>query len=281
MSKQVRELLRAAVDRLANTSDDPLLDAQVLLAYALRCDRSWLYAHADDPAPDSEQAEFERLITQRMAGQPVAHLTGMREFWSLDLQVSPATLIPRPETELLVETVLDLDLPTDAKALDLGTGTGAIALALARERPGWRITATDRSAAALAVATDNVERLKITNVSLLQGNWFAALAQDAAFDLIVSNPPYIADHDPHLTQGDVRFEPRDALVSGADGLDDIRHLIASAARYLSPGGWLWFEHGYDQGEQVTELLRNQGFEAVEMRRDLAGNARISGGRHNP
>ncbi len=277
MSQTIREHLRLSTERLGSAAEQPLLDAQVLLAHALEKDRSWLYAHADDPLPATAQAVFEQLIEQRAAGHPVAHLTGRRAFWAIELEVSADTLIPRPETELLVETVLQANLPEEATVLDLGTGSGAIALAIAYERSRWQITAVDRSVAALDVARRNLERLQLKNVSLLHGDWFDALPAGSRFDAIVSNPPYIAERDPHLTRGDLRFEPRDALVSGADGLDDIRHLVAHAATYLKPGGWLWLEHGYDQGDAVAGLLHQYAYHTVTGNRDLAGNARVSGG----
>ncbi len=277
MSRTIREHLRLSAERLAGVTEQPLLDAQVLLAHVLEKDRSWLYAHADDPLPVAAQALFKQLIEQRAAGHPIAHLTGRRAFWALELEVSADTLIPRPETELLVETLLQSDLPDEAAVLDLGTGSGAIALGIAYEQPRWQITAVDRSVAALDVARRNLERLQLKNVSLLHGDWFDALPDGSTFDAIVSNPPYIAEHDPHLARGDVRFEPREALVSGADGLDDIHHLVAHASAYLKPGGWLWLEHGYDQGEAVAELLRQHAYRSVTGKRDLTGNPRVSGG----
>ena len=275
----IRALVERALTALASGSDAPLLDAQILLAHVLDHDRSWLYAHPDHRPNTVECAEFERLLKRRQSGEPVAHLTGRREFWSLPLRVDQNTLVPRPETEHLVEAALALDLPDDARVLDLGCGSGAIALALAKERPAWRITATDVSEQALGLASNNAQTLGLGDVRFAEGQWFDAVSPNELFDLIVSNPPYIANGDPHLEQGDLRFEPRSALVSGEDGLDDIRIIVAKAKTHLRPGGWLWLEHGYEQGGQVTDLLRQHGYDRPSHRRDLAGHLRCSGGQH--
>ena len=269
---KVRDALQAAAQRLGER-----VDAEVLLAYALSKSRSWLIAHADDLLPAEHASAYAVLVEQREAGEPVAYITGRRGFWSLDLEVTPATLIPRPETELLVELVLQL-LPIDkaARVLDLGTGTGAIALAIARERPRAQVTATDASADALAVAQRNAQRHGIRNVSFAHGDWFAPLG-DQRFDVIVSNPPYIESHDPHLNQGDLRFEPITALASGADGLDDIRRIIVDAPRHLASEAWLLFEHGWNQGEAVHMLLRNASFTKVSTTRDLEQRDRVTAG----
>jgi release factor glutamine methyltransferase len=253
------------------------VDAEVLLAYALSKSRSWLIAHADDALSAEHASAYTVLVEQREAGEPVAYITGRRGFWSLDLEVTPATLIPRPETELLVELALER-LPVDAASsvLDLGTGTGAIALAIARERPRAQVIATDASAEALAVAQRNAERHGIRNVSFAHGDWFAPLGEQR-FDVIVSNPPYIESHDPHLNQGDLRFEPMSALASGADGLDDIRRIIVDAGRHLAADGWLLFEHGWNQGDAVRMLLRSASFVKVSTTRDLEQRDRVTAG----
>ncbi len=274
----IAEALQDATVRLRPVQDIARLDAEVLLAHVLGRDRTYLHTWPERELCAEELARFEALLQRRLKGEPVAHLTGTRAFWTLDLQVGPATLIPRPETELLVEAALArLPGSGDCRILDLGTGSGAIALALASECPGCRVEAVERSEAALAVARENAVRLGLDNVTFHAGDWFEPLA-DERFDLILSNPPYIPRHDPHLEQGDVRFEPRNALISGEDGLDDIRHLIAMAPAHLLPGGWLLLEHGYDQGEAVSALFEAQGFIEVEELRDLQGHGRVALGR---
>ena len=248
------------------------------MAHLLGRDRSWLYAWPDHRLDEAQLVGFAQLVDARAGGRPVAHLTGRREFWSLPIAVNEHTLIPRPETEQLVEIALSLELSRTARVLDLGTGSGAIALALATHRPTWQIVAVDSSAAALDVARDNARRLGASAVHLVHGDWFATLPGDRPFDLIVSNPPYIAAADPHLSEGDVRFEPASALVSGEDGLADLRRIITDAPPFLCPGGWLWLEHGFDQGPLVTDMLRSRGFHDVQTRSDLAGHPRHSGGR---
>lgn len=273
----VRGLLTGATRRLAESSADPSIEAQILLAHALGRDRSWLYARPEHVPGPSERRDFEHLTARRLAGEPIAYLTGRREFWSLSLKVSPATLIPRPETEHLVEAVLALGLEPGAQVVDLGTGSGAVALALAHEHRDWSVTATDVSSDALAIATANARTLGLYNVGFRRGDWFAALPSSSRFHAIVSNPPYVADDDPHLDQGDLRFEPRAALTAGPQGLDVLRHLIAGAPAFLQPGGWLWLEHGADQGRRVRALLKAGGFRQTSTRRDLAGLERCSGG----
>lgn len=253
------------------------LDAELLLAAALGKPRSYLRTWPEHE-PDAERlAAFSTMLERRCAGEPVAYILGHQGFWSLDLEVAPHTLIPRPDTELLVETALQLAPATPLRVLDLGTGTGAIALALASERGGWRVIGVDRIAEAVALAERNRQRLKLDNVEFRQSSWFGALAGER-FGLIVSNPPYIAAEDQHLGEGDVRFEPLSALVAGADGLDDIRQIIGDAPQHLEAGGRLLLEHGYDQAEAVRALLSDAGFLAVESRRDLGGHERISLGR---
>ncbi len=251
------------------------LDAEVLLCHCLDKPRSYLYSHGEQAVPTGQLAAYEQLLEERRAGQPVAYLTGQREFWSLALAVNEHTLIPRPETETLVLWALDLALPAGAVVVDWGTGSGAIALALASERPDWQIAAGDLSRGALDVADLNRHRLGLA-VRLLQSDWGAAFA-DANLDLVVSNPPYVAAGDPHLYRGDLPFEPLGALVAGDDGLDAIRRIVVDATRVLKPGGWLLLEHGYDQAVRVRDLLEEAGFGAVSSREDLAGIARVSGG----
>jgi len=253
------------------------LDVELLLAAALGKPRSYLRTWPEKLVPREVLARFQADLKRRRQGEPVAYILGQQGFWSLDLEVSPDTLIPRPDTEVLVETALALPLADEAQVLDLGTGTGAIALALAHERPRWTVLGVDRIPAAVELARRNAERLRLDTVRFAESHWFSAL-EGQRFALIVSNPPYIAGSDHHLDEGDVRFEPRSALVAGPDGLDDIRELIAAAPDHLEAGGWLWLEHGFEQAGAVRELLVRQGFAEVESRQDLGGHQRISGGR---
>ncbi|MGY8564139.1 peptide chain release factor N(5)-glutamine methyltransferase [Paracidovorax citrulli] len=253
-------------------------EAELLLLHVLGRERSWLFAHATDLVDPGSGQAFAELLQRRLAGEPVAYLLGRRGFWTLDLAVSPDTLIPRPETERLVELALErLPEATPLRVADLGTGSGAIALALASERPQARVVATDMSPAALAVAAANARRHGLDNVAFRQGSWHAPLAGER-FDLIASNPPYIASDDPHLARGDLRFEPASALASGHDGLDDIRLIIAGAATHLLPGGWLLLEHGWDQGAAIRALLADAGFVDVATGVDLEQRDRVSLGR---
>ncbi|HET8899704.1 MAG TPA: peptide chain release factor N(5)-glutamine methyltransferase [Rhodanobacteraceae bacterium] len=266
----VRAALAAGAGRLGERAE-----AEILLAHALGADRAWLFAHAREALEPAVAARYHALLQRRADGEPVAYLTGRRGFWTLDLDVTPATLIPRPETELLVELALER-LPADREldVADLGTGSGAIALALASERPRARVLACDVSIGALAVARGNAERLDIGNVHFAHSNWFDALAGQR-FHLIASNPPYVAEGDPHLQQGDLRFEPPQALACGADGLAAIRRIIAAAPTHLHPAGWLLLEHGWEQGAAVRALLVDAGFRAISTARDLEQRERIS------
>ncbi|WP_457435806.1 peptide chain release factor N(5)-glutamine methyltransferase [Pseudomonas sp. TE3786] len=259
-------------------SDTAQLDAELLLAAVLGKPRSFLRTWPERELSAEQLQQFEAAIQRRQQGEPVAYILGQQGFWSLDLEVAPHTLIPRPDTELLVETALELLPHNPLAALDLGTGTGAIALALAKERPGWSVTGVDRVPEAVALAERNRSRLQLNNGQFRQSHWFSAVAGQR-FTLIVSNPPYICAGDKHLSEGDVRFEPASALVAGADGLDDIRLIIEQAPEHLVAGGWLLLEHGFDQAAAVRELLAARGFTEVDSRRDLGGHERISLGRY--
>lgn len=251
------------------------LEIQILLCHVLGLPRSWLIGHDRDVLPESSVQAYSALLTHRLVGEPIAYIVGGREFFGLEFLTAPAVLIPRPETELLVELALArIPVNQPCRVLDLGTGSGAIAISLAKNRPLAELVAVDQSQAALSVARENAARLQAPNLRLLQSDWFSALA-DKVFDLIVSNPPYVEAADPHLQQGDVRFEPLSALASGSDGLDDIRRIVAAAPQHLNPGGWLLFEHGYNQGQGCRALLHQHGFMDVETIRDLAGHERVS------
>ena len=273
----VAELLQWGRQRLAD-SDEAQTDTQVLLCHVLEKDRAWLFAWSDREIATDSASRYRELIEQRANGMPVAYLTGRRGFWSLQLGVDQHTLIPRPETEHLVELALER-IPAKAnwRIADLGTGTGAIALAVAKERPGCHIIATDKSATALQVAEENARLNRISNVTFKQGDWLAAVTGEPPFEMILSNPPYIKEDDPHLQQGDVRFDPDSALHAGAEGLDDLQQIIEQALPHLKPGGWLLLEHGYDQEAAVQALLRQAGYEQVEDYRDLAGQPRVAVG----
>ena len=259
---------------LEGVSDSPRLDLEVLLCHVLDKPRSYLFTWPEQVLDETHASHFDDLLQRRVNGEPVAHLTGQKEFWSLSLAVNATTLIPRPDTELLVETALNLIDETGAQVLDLGTGTGAIALALASERPSWQVVAVDTVPEAVALAETNRQRLNLDNVCVMPGHWFEGITQQR-FDLIVTNPPYIDVDDPHLKEGDVRFEPSSALVSGNKGLADIELIIGEAKNYLSDGGWLLIEHGYQQAEAVRTLLSAEGYCQISTQRDLAGHERLA------
>jgi release factor glutamine methyltransferase len=282
LSHTIQHILAAdpplLVSALALEASSARIEVQCLLQAVLHVQRVYLLAHPERSLSDAELSHYNGFLQRRLAGEPIAYILGEREFFGLNLKVTPATLIPRPDTELLVELAVQrIPRHEPCKVLDLGTGTGAIALAIAHACPQAQVLACDASAAALAVATENARILGLANVSFVQSDWFAELGAQQ-FALIVTNPPYIAADDPHLAQGDVRFEPIAALVAGADGLDDIRHIILHAASHLMPGGWLLLEHGYDQAARVRSLLEGAKFEEVFSARDLAGIERASGGR---
>ena len=253
------------------------VDARALMRYACAVDDAYLIAHADETLSAAHGAAYAAFVARRTAGEPVAYITGAREFFSLEFKVTPAVLIPRPETELLVEFALEsVSADRVCSVLDLGTGSGCVAIAIAKHRPRARVVALDRSAAALDVARENATRHATANLELRESDWFAALGAQR-FDVIVANPPYVATGDPHLEAGDLRFEPAGALVAGSDGLACIRVIVAAASRHLQVGGWLAIEHGYDQAGRCCDMLVAAGFDAVLSRTDLAGIARISGG----
>ena len=276
MTETIGDALRKAVPLLGD-SDTARIDAEILLAHALNKPRSHLFAWPEKSLATPEQQHFNDLLEARRRGQPVAYLTGTREFWSLALKVTPGTLIPRPETELLVELAIDRIRERNySSLLDLGTGSGAIALAIASECPNLRITACDVSPAALAVARENADTLSTSNISWIQSDWFSNIPLET-FGIIVSNPPYIEAADSHLQIGDVAHEPKLALSSGRDGLDAIRQIAQQAPEYLCEGGMLMFEHGYTQGNAVREILSSGGFTSLETRQDLSGLDRVSSG----
>lgn len=278
MASTIDQIIRQATQQLAASSPSPRLDTEVLLMHITGLARTALITRAQEQLLPEHEERLLELFGRRAHGEPIAYLTGRREFWSLELNVTPDVLIPRPDTELLVEQAL-ARIPEDAEwtVADLGTGSGAIALAIATERPRCHLIASDSSPAALIVARGNAARHGITNVQFRQGEWLKPLA-GTRLDVIVSNPPYVRADDPHLAQGDVRFEPRSALVAGTDGLDAIRSIAADAVSCLRPGGWLLFEHGYDQAQTVRALLAAHGYTMVVSCQDTAGHERITAGR---
>jgi release factor glutamine methyltransferase len=282
LQRSIRQLLVVDTAKLASAlavdSGAARIEVQSLLQDMLSVSRAWLLAHPEYCLDEDMQSCYDMLLHRRVNGEPLAYILGEREFFGQMFKVTPATLIPRPETELLVELALQrMPLHQPFRVLDLGTGNGAIALSIARARPESEVLGCDAHTAALAVAHENLKRLGIANATLLQSDWYSTL-HGQHFDLVVSNPPYIAEDDPHLQQGDLRFEPASALSSGADGLRDIRHIVAGAPVHLPPGGWLLLEHGYDQAKQVRQLMLEAGFDEIFSAADLAGIERVSGGR---
>jgi release factor glutamine methyltransferase len=277
-----RELLNQRSTDKFGTVDNSVIDFEVnlMLAHVLGVNSTWLRTWPEHQLTEAQQHEFEQLCQRRVTGEPIAYLLGEWSFWSFKLKVTPDTLIPRPETEHLVEWVLQhFSVEQKLTIADLGTGSGAIALALAMERPQWRIIATDYSPAALAIAKANAAQLQINNIEWYCGSWFDALPPSIHCDVIVSNPPYIAPHDPHLSLDGLPFEPTSALVAHESGLADIKHLIQSANQHLMPHGWLVLEHGYEQGLTVRQLFVEQGFKAVATINDYSGRERITFGQN--
>ena len=268
-----KEWLKLAIERLRE-SESPRRDAEILLGHVTGKTRTFILAFDETELAPAELAPLEELLARRERGEPVAHLIGVREFWSLPLAVSSVTLIPRPDTECLVEQAL-ARLPANAcDILDLGTGTGAIALAIASERPDCRVTAVDFIADAVALARQNAQTLGIDNVTILQSNWFSALAGQQ-FAMIVSNPPYIDEQDPHLNQGDVRFEPKTALVAADEGLADLAYIIQEGRQALLPGGFMLLEHGWTQGDAVRQIFTDAGYLQAHTCKDYGGNERLT------
>ncbi|TPV60657.1 peptide chain release factor N(5)-glutamine methyltransferase [Aestuariibacter sp. GS-14] len=270
----ISDAIRWAVHSLQD-GESPAVDARVLVCHVLDCQQSYLYTWPEKLLSLAQHAALVRLVEQRQQGIPVAYLTGKRQFWDLLLQCNATTLIPRPETESLVEAALALEIPANARVCDLGTGTGAIALALAYERPGWKITGVDRIADAISLAKSNALLNHIDGVEWQVSHWFSALPSDVRYDLIVTNPPYVESDSPYLRRGDVRFEPHSALTAGDDGLDDIRHIVAESPERLAQCGWLLIEHGHTQHQAVKSLMQQRGFSGCKAIQDLNGHNRIT------
>jgi len=283
LTQTVRTAWAEAQQRLIKTlsldTNEAKFEAQLLLQNVLNVNRAWLLAHESDTLQDKIKTDYEALLARRLIGEPIAYIFGYREFFGLNLIVTPDTLIPRPDTESLVETALDkIPLETPFTVLDLGTGTGAVALAIAQNRPEAQVTAIDASSGALDIAKRNSNQLDLTQVDFRLSNWFSAL-EGERFNLIVSNPPYIEQQDTHLTQGDLRFEPMSALASGTDGLDDIRQIVNNCLLHLHPQGWLMLEHGYNQAHLVTDLMAQSGLIDITTIKDLGGNDRVTIGKN--
>ena len=271
--------------QLADVSDSPRLDIEILLTHILQKNRTYLFTWPEQELTAEQSKIFNDFFARRLTGEPVAHIIGQREFWSLPLMVNNSTLIPRPDTELLVEAALGLFGDDESnqyrRLLDLGTGTGAIVLALAHEKESWQCVGVDKELAAVELAERNREQLKLNNVSIQRSDWFSALINETPFDIIVSNPPYIDPTDEHLSEGDVRFEPLSALIADNNGLADLEFIIAHAPQYLTANGWLLVEHGYDQGSAVRDLFVVNHFDQVNTFRDFGGNERVTLGRKLP
>jgi release factor glutamine methyltransferase len=281
IGESIRQTAQSIQNKLGLELSEAKFEANLLCQHVLNVNRAWLISHESNVFEAYQQVAFEALVKRRLNGEPMAYILGSREFYGLPLKTTPATLIPRPDTEALVEAAL-AKIPQNASLniLDLGTGTGAVALAIAKNRPNCKVTAVDTSSGALGVALENAQALKLNNVRLLESNWFSGLSlakESEKFDVIVSNPPYIAQDDAHLKQGDLRFEPISALASGLDGLDDIRQIIQDAPHYLKPNGWLMLEHGYDQAEAVAALFSERGFSEIGNAKDIAGTLRVTFG----
>ena len=270
----IKAALQKGVELLSGNSESPKIDSEVLLCEVLQCNRGKLIADPGYQLSETQSTQFMAYIEQRNSGHPVSYIIGHQDFWTLSLDVNASTLIPRPETELLVELAISLTVPALSQCLDLGTGTGAIALAIASEKPNWHVLGCDRIADAVALAKRNQLKNNIANAEFIESHWFSQLTEQR-FDVIVTNPPYVESNSDYLNQGDLRFEPHSALVSGGDGLDDIRHIIAMSPRYLNPHGWLLIEHGFEQANSIQSLFKEQGFKQVTTKVDYAGHDRVT------
>lgn len=273
----IEEAQQWARQQLAH-SDDVRADVFALLSFVLDKNKTYIMTWPEKALTEAQWERFQALVSERVEGKPIAYITGRKEFWSLELETNESTLIPRGDTETLVEAALGLNLPEKARVLDLGTGTGAIALALKSEKPNWQVFGCDKNGDAVALAARNARRNDL-DVEFFQSDWFSNVPTDKPFDLIVSNPPYIEEADPHLVQGDVRFEPLSALVAKGNGLDDIKNIVVSATSYLVNGGWLLLEQGWQQADSVIELLTKNGYKKVNRWQDYASVERVSGGQY--